>query len=123
MTYSLDFRLQVLKVKKQKALNFAETAERFGVGIASVVRWAKKPEPQTHRNKPPLKINMESLEQDIIRYPDAYHYERAERLHVSRTGIWHALNRLGVTYKKNPQASQSGFRKTLCFLPSRPRLS
>lgn len=123
MTYSLDFRLQVLDVKKKKDLSFAETAEHFGVGIASVVRWSKKPEPQTHRNKPPLKINMEVLKQDVIRYPDAYQYERAERLHVSRTGIWHALNRLGVTYKKNSQASQGGFRKTLCFLPSRSSLS
>ena len=56
MRYSLDFRLQVLDVKKKKALSFAETAERFGVGIARVVRWSKKPEPQTHRHKPCLKI-------------------------------------------------------------------
>lgn len=112
MAYSLDFRLQALTIKEKKGLSFAETAERFGVGIASVVRWSKKPEPQTNRHKPSIKINIEALKEDIALYPDAYQYERAERLHVSRTDIWHALNRLGVTYKK-----------TLCFLSGRPTVS
>ena len=116
MTYSLDFRLHILGVKKKEDLSFAETAERFSVGIASIVRWSKKPIPQMTRNKPPIKIKMEALRADILQYPDAYQYERAERLAVSSTGIWYALKRLKVTYKKNPQAPQSGYRKTLCFL-------
>lgn len=37
---------------------------------------------------------------DIELYPDAYQYERTARLGVSAMGIWHALRRLGVTYKK-----------------------
>ena len=56
MTYSLDFRLRVLSVKKEKDLSFSETAERFGVGMTSIVRWIKKPEPQTHRHKPATKL-------------------------------------------------------------------
>lgn len=123
MTYSLDFRLKVLSVKEKEGLSFAKTAERFCVGLASVVRWSQKPEPQTNRYKPPIKINMEALKQDILLYPDAYQYERAERLHVSATGIWHALKRLGVTYKKNSSTSQGGLRKTLCFLSETPRIS
>lgn len=117
MTYSLDFRLHILAVKKKKNLSFAETAERFSVGIASIVRWSKKPAPQTTRNKPPVKINMDALQADILQYPDAYQYERAERLSVSPTGIWYALKRLNVTYKKNSQTSQSGSRRTCYFLP------
>jgi transposase len=117
MTYSLDFRLHVLHVKKEKDLSFCETAKRFGVGIASIVRWVKKPEPQTHRHKLPTKLNMDALKQDIELYPDAYQYERGERLGVSSMGIWHALKRLNVTYKKNTQASQSRSGKTVCFLP------
>ena len=123
MTYSLDFRLKVLKVKEKEGLGFAKTAERFCVGLASIVRWAKKPEPQLTRYKPPLKINMEALKQDIEQHPDAYQYERAERLHVSKGGIWHALQRLGVTYKKNFESSQGGHRKTLCFLSDRAKVS
>ena len=123
MTYSLDFRLKVLSVKEKESLSVVETAERFCVGLASIVRWSKKAEPQKRRYKAPTKINMEALKEDIVLYPDAYQYERAERLHVSRTGIWHALKRLRVTYKKNSQASQGGSRKTLCFLPGRTSLS
>ena len=123
MTYSLDFRLRVLDLKEKKGLSFAAAAERFGVGVASVVRWVKKPKPQTKRNKPPIKIKMDALKQDILLYPDAYHYERAERLHVSKNGIWHALKRLGVTYKKNSQSSKGRSRKTCCFLSGSPRVS
>jgi transposase len=116
MTYSLDFRLRVLSVKKKKNLSFAETAELFGVGVTSLVRWVKKPEPQTHRHKPATKLNMDALKEDIQLYPDAYQYERAERLGVSSMGIWHALKRLNVTYKKNAQTSQGRSRKTCYFL-------
>ena len=123
MTYSLDFRLKVLSVKEKENLSFAETAGRFCIGLASIVRWSKKPEPQKKRNKAPTKINMEALKEDIVLYPDAYQYERAERLHASKTGIWHALKRLRVTYKKNSRTSQGGSRKTLCFLPDRARVS
>jgi transposase len=123
MTYSLDFRLKALAVKEKEGLSFAKTAERFYVGVASVVRWARKPEPQTNRNKPATKINMEALKQDILLYPDAYQYERAERLHVSATGIWYAVQRLGVTYKKNSSPSQGRLRKTLCLLSETPRIS
>ena len=82
MTYSLEFRLQVLSVKQKKDLSFSETAERFGVGVASIVRWVKNPEPRTHRHKPPAKQNMDALKEDIHLYPDAYQYERGERLGV-----------------------------------------
>lgn len=118
----IRFCLKVLSVKEKEGLSFAKTAERFCVGHASVVRLSQKPEPQTNRYKPPIKINMQALKQDILLYPDAYQYERADRLHVSATGIWHALKRLGVTYKKNSSASQGRLRKTLCFLSETQRI-
>jgi len=123
MTYSIDFRMKVLAVKEKEGLSFAKTAERFYVGVASVVRWARKPESQANRNKRATKINMEALKQDILLYPDAYQYERAERLRVSTTGLWYALKRLGVTYKKNSSPSKGRTRKTLCLLSETPRLS
>jgi hypothetical protein len=49
------------------------------------------------------------LAQDVKNNPDAYQYERAKRLGVSKQGINHALKRLGVTYKKSlrhPEASE-----------------
>jgi transposase len=122
MTYSLDFRRKVLAVKKKEALSFAKAAKRFDVGLASVVRWSTNIVPKKSRNKPATKINMQALQKDIVTHPDAYQHERARRLGVSKNGIWHALRRLKVTYKKNSYASQSGPRKTLCFLPGHSTL-
>ncbi|TYP67794.1 MULTISPECIES: IS630 transposase-related protein [Nitrosomonas] len=100
MTYPILFRRKVLSVREKENLSIAQVAKRFGVGVASVMRWIKTPDPKTTRNKPATKINMEMLAQDIKNYPDAYQYERAKRLGVSKQGINHALKRLGVTYKK-----------------------
>ena len=117
MTYSLDFRRKIFALKAQKGLTFLETSRLFNVSMATLFRWCLKIEPQLTRNKPATKINMEALKKDVEDYPDAYQYERAKRLHVAQRTIGFALKRLGVTYKKNPTASQSGSRKTLCFLP------
>ena len=122
MTYSRDFREKVLLIKEKESLSFAKIAKRFEIGIASVVRWAKNIESKKTRYKPATKIDMEALKKDIEAYPDAYQYERAKRLNVSRMGIAHALKRLGVSYKKNPQSSPSNLRKTICILPSSSRI-
>jgi transposase len=112
MTYSIDFRRKVLKVRYTESLSFACVARRFDVGLATVVRWAKKIDLQVRRNKPATKINMEALRQDVEEYPDAYQYERAERLNVSKSCVFFALKRLGVTYKKNSQTPESEQRPT-----------
>ena len=39
--------------------------------------------------------------EDVKKYPDAYNYERAQRLNVSTSGIYCALRRLEISYKKN----------------------
>ena len=118
MAYSLDFRTKVLSVKSKEGLSLVAVAKRFDVGIASVFRWSKNITPKKTRNKPTISVDMVALKEDIYTYPDAYQYERAERLGVSKSGIWHALKRLSVTYKKNPESSQSRPRKTLCILPN-----
>jgi transposase len=117
MTYSLDFRKKVLKLKAEENLSYEATAERFKIGKTTLVRWKKKLEPQATRNKPATKIDMEALKQDLIDYPDGYQHERAKRLGVSQKGIFEALKRLGVTYKKNLKPSQGGSRKTIYVLP------
>lgn len=72
MTYSLDFRSKVLKIRKTEDLSMAEVAKRFGVGLASVMRWSKNLEAKTKRNKLPTWIDMEALKRDVEEYPDAY---------------------------------------------------
>ena len=112
MTYSIDFRRKVLSVRDAEKLTISGVANRFNVGIASVVRWINKLEPEKTRNKPATKINMEALINDIFNYPDAYQYERATRLCVSKQCIGYALKRLGVTYKKNSISPKSRRRRT-----------
>lgn len=108
MTYSLDFRKKVLSVKEREKLSFEEVALRFDIGSKNTVfRWSKKLEPCQTRNKPATKINMDALARDVELYPDAYQYERAQRLGVSESGIREALKRLKISYKKNTRASQS----------------
>lgn len=55
---------------------------------------------------------MQRLKKDIALYPDSYYHERAECLSVSKTGIYWAMKRLDVTYKKT-ESSQSRRRKAI----------
>lgn len=107
MTYSIDFRKKVLSIKDKEGLTIEETAKRFDVGVASVVRWSGRLEPCLTRNKPATKINMDALAKDVEIYPDAYQYERAGRFNVSQRGIGDALKRLKISHKKNTRASKS----------------
>lgn len=107
MTYSIDFRKKVLLTRKREGLSFAAVAARFDINKSSVVRWDKDIESKKHRNKPTITVDMEALKEDLILHSDSYYHERAARLGVSKSGIYWALKRLGVTYKKNPQSSQS----------------
>ncbi len=100
MTHSLNFRMKVLSVKKKDNLSFRKVAKRFDVGVASVMRWSKRLKPLKSRNKPATKIDMSTLKKDIEENPDSYQSERAQRFGVTQNGIWHAMKRLGVTYKK-----------------------
>jgi transposase len=117
MTYSIDYRRKVLQIKEAEGLTFAETSARFGVGIDSVVRWLKKLEPQRTRDKPATKIDMEALKRDVEAHPDAYQYERAKRLNVSRNCIHFALKRLHVTYQKKLMPPKGSSRKAVYLLP------
>ena len=116
MTYSHDFRSKVLNIRKQESLSMAKVAKRFGISLTSVMRWSNNIESRSTRNKPATKIDMDALKRDIELYPDAYQYERATRLGVGEHCVWYALKLLNITYKKNPAASKSNPRKTLCFL-------
>ena len=72
MTSSLDFRKKILTIKEKECLNFREVATRFHIGVASIVRWSKNLKPLIKRNKPPIKIDIEVLKNDIKTNPDAY---------------------------------------------------
>ncbi|MBX3630052.1 MAG: IS630 transposase-related protein [Nitrosomonas sp.] len=119
MTYPLSFRNKVLSVRKKEGLTIAQVAARFCVGIASVTRWVRNPNPKQTRNKPATKIDMIALARDVQEYPDAYQAERARRLGVSEKGIGHALRRMNISYKKTLHIPK---RTKTNSTPSRRRL-
>ncbi len=94
---------------ESKGLSLAESAERFGVGIASIMRWKKNPEPTLKRNKPATKIDMDGLAKDIEENPDSFLHERAAKFSDSPSGMGSAIKRLGCSRKKSlqhPKADQ-----------------
>lgn len=108
MSYSLDFRQRVMKLKDEEELTFQATSRKFGIGMRTLFRWQIRIKPTLKRNKPATKINMEALKKDVKENPDAYLSERAERFGVSITGIFYALERLGMSYKKNSISPKGG---------------
>jgi len=116
MSCSIDFRRHVLSVRVREGLSFAQTANRFSVGIASIKRWSKRLEPKPYDRKAIRKLDPEELAQDVREHPDACQHERARKFGVSPKAIWQALRKLGVTYKKIADAAQGG-RQRAAFLP------
>lgn len=112
MTYPTSFRYHVLSVREREELSFEETAERLSVGLATVKRWARQPEPKTYERVKIRKLDPEKLAQDVRDHPDAYQYERAARFGVTPKAIWQALRKLNITYKKSPHTPEGERRRT-----------
>lgn len=116
MTHPLKFRRHVMNIRECEGLTYAQTSKRFSVGIASLTRWNNDIKPKGYvRLK--RKLDIEKLKEDVKNNPDDYQYERAKRFGVCPKAIWQALRKIGITYKKSPETSKTGRRKTYC-LPS-----
>ena len=111
MTYSIDFRKKVLSIKKEQRMSYEKASKFFGISKTSILKWKKNVLPKRGRNKPATRIDMEALKIDIKKYPDSYHYERAQRLGVGTRTVGYALKRLNVTYKKKPNSPESERRR------------
>ena len=107
MTYSADFRAQVIKSVKSKDMSIREACTFYNISKTALQRWLKNPSIKQTRNKPPSKIPDDVLLNDVKEHPDDYQYERARRLNCSKTGIYHALKRLGISQKKDLRTSKS----------------
>lgn len=115
MHYEVSFRKQVLRVLEEEGLSIRSVAKRFGISPNTVYLWKKRISRKPRKVKA-YKIDMDKLKEDIVSHPDAYNYERAKRLGVSISCIYYALKRLGVSYKKNPEAPE-GMRQKTAHLP------
>jgi len=100
MSYSLDFRQHVFKIKEREVLSFDAVSVRFGISVRTLFRWKNPLESKTTRNKSATKIDMAALEKHVEDYPDAYQYERAAAFGVGPNCILYALRRLKISRKK-----------------------
>ncbi|WP_444994237.1 IS630 transposase-related protein [Aliikangiella sp. IMCC44359] len=107
MTYPIAFRQHVLAYKQKHGLTFEETGEHFDISMRSLLRWNKNIEPCAKKNRPSIKLCMETLKKDVEDFPDDYQWERAKRFGVSQPSIHDALKRLNKSYKKNTVPPQS----------------
>jgi len=106
MTYSIDYRKQVLS-SIGDGMTIREASVFYGLSTSTIHSWQQNLVPKTERNKAPTKIPDDALIEDVKRYPDDYNYERARRLSCSKTGIFNALKRLGISQKKDLGTSKS----------------
>ena len=106
MTYSLDFRRQVLK-SIDDGITYVQAAEFYSLSPTTIQNWKRRVHSKTTRQTKPYKIPDDVLLNDVKEYPDDYQYERARRLNCSKTGIYHALKRLGISQKKDLGTSKS----------------
>lgn len=104
MRYPIEFRQKVLAMKKRHKWTFEQTSKHFEIGIRTIFRWDKKIEPKIRIKEQKTKIKKEALLRDVEEFPDAYCYERAKRLNASTSGIWRALKRLNISYKKKSKS-------------------
>lgn len=88
ITYPLEFREKVLRIKKEQNLTMALTAERFHINVSTVNIWCRKVTPNFK-----AKLDIEALKLDIANHPNDSLMKRAKRLHVSGTCVWRALQR------------------------------
>ena len=105
MTYSIDFRKQVLRSIKD-GMTIREAASFYGLSTSSIHSWQQSLAPKTTRKKAPTKISNEALLKDVEQHPDDYMYERAQRLGCSKSGVESALKRLGISQKKEFSSSK-----------------
>ena len=112
MSYPIKFGRHILHVKARDCLSCADVSLRFSVGIASVKRGSKQLEPKPYKPRKDRKVDLDALRDDVRTYPDAYQYERAERLGVTRKAIWQVLRKIEVAYKNSAEAPKGGRRQT-----------
>ncbi|WP_201580012.1 MULTISPECIES: IS630 transposase-related protein [unclassified Psychrobacter] len=106
MTYSLDYRKQVLE-SLENGMTFAEAATFYNISPTTIQKWKQRLHSKTTRNVKPSKIPNDALRKDVEDHPDDYHYERARRFNCTAPAICKALKRLGISQKKDFRTSKS----------------
>lgn len=115
MYYEKQFRDRVI-LYIENGHSKAEASRHFSVSLNSIDRWLRlKKETGDSGKKPPSrpsrKLHNEAIMSYIKDHPDAYLREIAEHFNCAISGVFYALKRLKVTYKKNEIIQRAGRTK------------
>ena len=128
MALSDDLRERVVKAVVDEGLSRNAAARRFGVGIASAVRWVARfkakgeisPAPTGgDRRSSRIEAHRDYLLGLIRRQPDVTLLEIQQRLiancgeRFSSSVIWRFFDRHKITFKKRPRMPRSSDARTL----------
>lgn len=114
MSYSKDFRLQVLS-HIDAGSTIDAVSKLFSIGTTTIKQW-KNLRKKTGdvvgpgRPKKAYKIDEEQLKAYVEKHPDAYLEEIAQEFGVTSSGIFVALKRMNITRKKSPRFTESGVK-------------
>lgn len=127
MALSEDLRERVVKAVIDEGMSRNAAAKRFGVGIASAVRWVARfnakgeisPSPMGgDRRSQRIEVHRDYLLGLNRRQPDLTLLEIRERLiancgeRFSSSVIWRFFDRHGITFKKRPRMRKSSSAPT-----------
>ena len=104
--YSKKFKKEAVRLHKEDGFQIQEVSKLLSVSTRSVSRWVNHGIENKPRVFVAFKIPNDKLLEDVKLYPDSYLHERASRLNCSKSGVFDALKRLGITRKKNTNSSK-----------------
>jgi len=105
MAYSIDFIERVVAYK-QEGHTLKQLQEAFGIPSETYYDWKEKLENGFEfgtraKGERLRKIDKEALKQTVEANPDAFLWELAKQFNCSTVAIFYALEKLGITRKKN----------------------
>jgi transposase len=127
MALSGDLRTRVVEAVIESGLSRNAAAERFGVSVASAVRWVKRFETTGEispartggdRRSDRIEAHRDYLLGLIRRAPDITLLEIEERLvancgeRFSSSVLWRFFDRCNITFKKSPRMPRSSSART-----------
>lgn len=127
MALSGDLRMRVVEAVIESGLSRNAAAERFGVSVASAVRWVKRFETTGEispartggdRRSDRIEAHRDYLLGLIRRAPDMTLLEIQERLvancgeRFSSSVLWRFFDRCNITFKKSPRMPRSSSART-----------
>jgi transposase len=106
MAYSSDIKRLAMAMVYGDKSTYEHVCKTLKIGFTTLKTWIKLNKNNNLYTKKPRsnasrKINDDDLRAYIAKNTDAYLYEIAEHLGVSKSGIHKACRRLKISYKKN----------------------